>query len=254
MELILLYFYLLIAFVIAPVMTNSFFLNGSKAYSAAHIFSLTFLIAGTSLGFGYTALVWPLFCAYGFTLYLKREYKLTACISFVFSLISAIWLVAAVNDLHLLGYGKEFSFYAAIHGSFIGWILVGCFASLPQKIYQRSCYLAFVFFLLVAFGINGIPYIKPIGAIGFSLMLPLLIGKFRLQTKNQPRLLATMSLCAIVLSMGLALLNEFWSDFPRIILDLPVMVLIHGFLNAVIAIPCLFIAVSRYMRVPSQVN
>ncbi len=44
--------------------------------------------------------------------------------------------------------------------------------------------------------------------------------------------------------MTLAMLNEFWTEFPRIIFDIPIMVITHGLINAAIAVPCFFYAVS----------
>lgn len=250
-EIIILKCYLLIAFVIAPLMTNSFFLNNSRAYSRAHISALIILVAGTLLNFSYATLIWPLFCAYGFISYLRKNPKQTVCISFIFSLISSVWLVSGENDWHLLGYNKEWSFYAAIHGSYIGWLLVGGLAFLKEKIYQVGCYLTFIFFLLVAFGIDGTPYIKPLGVIGLSLMLPILIGHYAFhiqREKRLPRFLATTSFGAIILSMILAMLYEFWSGFSGTIFNVPVMVLTHGFLNSLIAIPSFLLAINSDRR------
>lgn len=251
-EIIILKFYLLIAFVIAPLMTNSFYLNHSRAYSYAHITALLILVAGTLFGFSYATFIWPLFCAYGFLSYLKKGRKLTECIPFVFSLISSVWLVSGANDWHLLGYNQEWSFYASIHGSFIGWMFVGGLASLREKIYQVGCYLAFAFFLLVAFGIDGTPYIKPVGVVGLSIMLPILIGHFTFHIKKEnklARLLAAVSFGAVILSMTLAMLYEFWDEMPRTIFNMHFMVLTHGLLNALIAIPFFLLAINQQSEV-----
>ncbi len=153
-----------------------------------------------------------------------------------------------MNDLHLLGYNRTWSFYAAIHGSFLGWMFVGCLAFLSKridssKLYLSGCYLTFIFFLFVAFGIDGTPYIKPIGVIGFSFIVPLFIGlyAFSLTKENRiSRYLAALSFCSIVVSMALALLNEFWVGAPRMAFGIPIMVGAHGFLNAIVTIPCFF--------------
>lgn len=257
-EFILFNLFLGIAFVLAPLMTNHFFLNNSKIYSLVHKIALIVLLIGAVLNLNYTSIVWPLFCIYGVILYLKNEYKfvfslqgIPTSIPFIFSLISATWFFAGVNNLHLLGYNQAWSFYAALHGSFLGWIFVGCLAFLSQrsnsnKFYLWGCYLSLVLFLCVAFGIDGIPYIKRVGLIGFTLLVPLMIGLYAVNLKNKnhrSRFLLAVSLISIVLSMTLAVLNEFWATGPRIAFGIPIMVFTHGFLNAVITIPCFFLAI-----------
>lgn len=219
-ELILLKFFLAVAFVLAPLMTRSFFLNNSKIYAEAHKVTLIFLLSGAILSLNYLAIFWPLFCIFGFFLYLKNEYRfvfsskgIATCIPFVFSIISSTWFFAGVNNLQLLGYNQAWSFYAALHGIFLGWIFVGCLALLSRRsstnrLYLWGCYLIFLFFLFVAFGINGIPYLKRIGVGGLSLVVPLLIGlyTFSLIDKNRSSLyLAVLSLLSILISMNLAI-------------------------------------------------
>ncbi len=159
--------------------------------------------------------------------------------------------------MRLLGYDRLWSFYAALHGGFIGWMFVGCLAFLAQKkgsnrIYLIGCYLSFLFFLLVAFGIDGIPFIKRVGVIGFSVMIPVLIGYHALNSNRSDRIslsLSLLSFCAIFLSMSLALLNEFWTGFPRVLSGISTMVLTHGFLNVIVAVPCFFLAILRNIKV-----
>lgn len=43
--------------------------------------------------------------------------------------------------------------------------------------------------------------------------------------------------------MTLAILNEFWLSAPRVVFGIPIMALTHGFLNAVITIPCFYLAI-----------
>lgn len=264
-EILILNSFLFVACVLAPLMTNSFFLKDSRVYADGHKTFLLILLCGTLVDFKYASVVWPLFCAWGFLLYLKREVKfvfsslgVATCIPFVFSLISATWFIAGTYDLHLLGYPKNWSFYAAIHGGFIGWIFVGCLAFLAKrenlsKIYLIGCYLCLFLFLLIAFGIDGIPYIKRIGVIGLSLLIPLLIGHyiFNLRKDNtHSRILSSVSLFSIFLSMTLAILNEFWLEFPKVIGGIPTMVLIHGSLNALLAVPSFFLAIKMEKNEP----
>ena len=153
--------------------------------------------------------------------------------------------------MHLLRYNKTWSFYAALHGSFLGWMFVGCLAFLSKrptssKLFLWGCYLSFIFFLFVALGIDGVPYIKRIGVIGFSLILPFLIGLYAYNLKNEnrrSRYLSLVSLVSIIVSMALAVLNEFWVAAPRVAFGLPVMVFAHGFMNAILTVPCFYLAI-----------
>lgn len=258
-EPILLDFFLGVAFILAPLMTKKFFLKDSKLYSHVHKISLMVLLMGAVLGLDIFAVVWPLFCAFGFLLYLKIEHKtifsiqgIATCIPFLLSLISAVWFFAGVNDLHLLGYDRIWSFYAALHGGFLGWLFIGCLAFLAKKessgrVYLWGCHLCLIFFLCVAFGIDGIPYIKRVGVVGLSLLVPLPIGFYAFSLKNKGKLslfFAVTSLLLIIVSMALAVLNEFASGFfPRFISGLPIMVIAHGFINALLAVPCFYLAI-----------
>jgi len=76
--------------------------------------------------------------------------------------------------------------------------------------------------------------------------MPFLIGHYALHLSienKRSRYFALMSFTAIVLSMTLAVLNEFWPEFPRILFGLPTMVLIHGLLNAFVAMPFFYLAI-----------
>lgn len=249
-ELIILDFFLGVAFVLAPLFTKKFFLNDSKTYSDAHKTALIILLAGAIFHLDQSAWAWPLFCVFGFSLYLKNEFKtifsvkgLASCIPFVFSLISAVWFMSGVLDLHLLGYDRAWSFYAALHGAFLGWMFVGGLVVLSKRsgaanLYLAGCFICLIGFLLVAFGIDGVPVIKRLGVVALSLTVPFLIGLFAFESKNRAaRIFSSLSLGAIAISVGLALLNEFWANFPKVTYGLPTMVLAHGFLNAVFAIP-----------------
>ncbi len=265
-ELIALNFFLCFGFVLAPVMTEKFLLSGSKVYSNVHKISLIVLLVAVVFNFDSLAFTWPLFCAFGSFLYIKSEYKslfsiegLAGGIPFVFSLISSVWYAAGVNDLHLLCYSKTWSFYAALHGMFLGWLFIGCLAFLAKrpkasKVYLWGCYLCFVFFLFVAFGIDGTPYLKRLGVVALSLIAPFLIGHYRFRLKPEhkaSRCFAGLSLFSIMVAMALAILNEFWQIDPQIAFGIPVMVLAHGFLNAMVTLPCFFLAI-RFERLDAR--
>jgi hypothetical protein len=258
-EQLLLLLFLSVAFALAPVATNLFFMGRSRAYSIAHGMALFSLLLGFTLNLTFFAIAWPLFCVFGFLLFLARTRPaplslawIASTIPMVFSLISATWFTAGVFDWHLLGYSRSWSFYAAIHGSFIGWILLGCFASLAQResqrVYSYGCFFIFLCFLSIAFGINGIPYIKSVGVIGVSLAIPCLMAKLTFDLGKENRrsfALAVISLVSVILALGLALLHHFWVDFPRIVAGVPTMVIIHGTLNGLIGVPCFFTAIQR---------
>lgn len=262
-EIALLYLFLCIAFFLAPSMTNRFFLNDSKVYSRAHWAVLITVFAALALEMNMLIVLWPLFCIFGFFLFLKKGDKsllsmrgIATCVPFLFSLISSLWFFAGVNDLRLLGYDKTWSFYAALHGGFLGWLFVGCVAFLSRRsrfetFHLWGCYLCFIFFLFVAFGINGVPHIKQIGVVGFSIIVPVAIGLYFWgvrRTHSISAIFAALSLASIAISMTLALLNEFWNDLPRFALGVPVMVLVHGLLNAVFAVPCFYFAIRHEYR------
>lgn len=257
-EQILLIGLLCVASVFGPLMTNRFFLSNSRVYSLLHKITLVMLAIAAVIDLKFLVIAWPLFCAIGLFLYLKTEFKLVlslkgiaSCIPFIFSLIASLWLTAGILDLRLLGYNQTWSFYAALHGCFLGWILVGCFAFLAKRktgyhAHLIGCYLIFILFLFVAFGIDGTLILKRIGVIGLSLVTPLLIGiyAFNLDKRNTTsRRLSILSLVSILSSMALALLKEFGILNPEFIAGIPVMVLAHGFLNAVIVVPCFYLAI-----------
>lgn len=265
-ELSLLIFCLGVAFVFAPFMTKNFFLRNSQLYSRVHILSLLILLGAGVLGFNWIAVIWPLFCVFGFLLYFNQERQLifsvkgfASCIPFLFSLISSVWFFSGINDLHLLGYNKNWSYYAALHGSILGWLFVGCLAKLSKgpnasNVYLFGCYLCFLLFLTVVFGIDGIPNIKRLGVIGLSVFVPFAIGLFTFNLKKENRLslfFAVISLFSIAASMTIAILNEFWVNFPKVAFGMPIMTLTHGLINALFTVPCFYMAVRLAPEGPS---
>lgn len=256
-ELTLLAILLGVAFVVAPLMTNDFYLAGSQTYRKAHIASVLVVSIGVFvLETKALAAVWPAFCAIGFLLHLRNVSAsvltvrgLAACLPFVFSLISSLWFVAGTNDLGLLGYDPTWSFYAALHGAFLGWIFVGCIAYIAMNpssspLFLWGCFASFFMFLCVAFGIDGVPYIKRIGVVGFSILVPGLIAIFQMNARSaRAKMFASLSLLSIVVTMILALANEFWPESPRMAFGLPIMALVHGVLNAVVTVPFFYLAV-----------
>lgn len=249
---------LLLSFVLAPWMTNALLLDGDRRYAVAHVAALVAVVVTLVTGLGAVAAVWGLFCVAGAGLYLHQTGRrvlslegVAGGVPFAFSVISAVWLVAGTNDLQLLGYNRAWSFYAALHGSVLGWLFVGCVAHLARRpgarhLYLWACFVAFVLFLCVAFGIDGVPVLKRVGVVGFAVLLPVVIARFALDVRGRGGAAlrwALMSFGGVVVSMGLALMNEFWPAFPRVLFGVPTMVLTHGVLNAVVVVPAFFFAV-----------
>lgn len=109
-----------------------------------------------------------------------------------------------------------------------------------------GCYLILVCFLMIASGIDGTPYIKQVGVIGLSVLIPVLLVHylFALEKDNgRSRVLALVSLASVLLTMTLALVNEFSSASPRVAFEIPVMVLVHGLANALLTVPCFYLSI-----------
>jgi predicted DCC family thiol-disulfide oxidoreductase YuxK len=258
---LILKFYIAIAFVLAPFLTWNFFLKASRLYSEVHKISLWMTVFGICLNSKILVAAWPLFCIFGLFELLRTEessvfsvQKIFLVIPFIFSIVSSIWFFSGTFNLGLLSYDPTWSYYTAIHGAYLGWIFVGCLTFLAKRytltrFYKLACYLSFVFFLCVALGIDGIPYVKKIGVIGFALLIPSIILKFtffEVHKNSKTRQFALISFISISLTLGLALINEFWPSAPRLLGDMPLMVITHGLVNALIALPCL--AYSVYLE------
>lgn len=245
-------------FVLAPRMTRRLLLGGSQIYGVTHVFALLVLVISLATDLPWLAVVWPLFCAFGFFLLLKNEgVRLLSSrgavrsLPFAFSLVSATWFVAARSDLHLLGYDRAWSYSASLHGSVLGWLVIGCTAHLAARgsgrLYLAACYVSLPLFLCVAFGIDGVAHVKRIGAVSLSVLVPLVIGRYALDVRGRAKTsfrLALVSFLAVIVSMTLALLNELWTSFPRVLLGMPTMVVVHGCLNAVVVAPGFFGAIA----------
>jgi uncharacterized membrane protein (UPF0136 family) len=172
-------------------------------------------------------------------------------------MISATWLTSGVYDWGLLGYNRNFSLYAALHGMYLGWMLVGSLAFLAQKngkkgqIYLMSCIFCFVAFLLIAFGIDGVPHIKPVGVIILAVVVPLSMGLHigsLSREQKRARWLGILSLIGLTSTMGLAIIHEFWRGAFPPWLGVTPMVSVHGLINALIVIPGFFLSVFYSQR------
>ncbi|MBM9546865.1 YndJ family transporter [Leptospira sp. 201903074] len=165
---------------------------------------------------------------------------------FGFSFLSAIWFYSGQNQYYLLGYNETWSYYAALHGCFIGWLFLSGIIFLSEKNNQSKINpiisLSIVFlFLLIAYGIYGNPILKKIGVIGYSFLMPFslwYLGKFIQNQNFISQLLRRSSIVFLSFTLLLALLNEFYQGFPKFFYGYPFMIILHGCVNAFIVIPC----------------
>jgi hypothetical protein len=242
---------LLFAFVLVPRLTNRWLLDSSRIHAGAHVVAVGVVVVAAIVGSGAGAVVWFAFCCFGAALYLLHHrgrvlnlVGMAAGVPLAFSVVSAVWFVAAKNDLRLLGYNEAFSMYAALHGSVLGWGFVGVVAALARQrgspTMSALCFVAFALFLCVAFGIDGVLVLKRVGVVGLSILVPGVIAQhaWTMRERRGPALWwALASLVAVVVTMGLAMANELWPAFPRGLAGLPTMVVVHGVLNAVVVLP-----------------
>jgi len=207
---------------------------------------------------------WLLTCAATFAIFLRARASslgsppvLAACVPLIFSNIAALWLVGGANDLRLLGYGAHFSYYAALHGNVIGWIVIGALAVLAQRdtpqrgIYLMSVGVCLVSFLLIAFGIDQLRALKPVGVVGLSLALPASQLAFLRSVRRRSRpafVLGSLSFATLVFTMVLAWNNELAIPAFQLVAGIRGMVSVHGALNAVVVAPCFLMAVSLDAR------
>jgi YndJ-like protein len=259
-ELSLLRVLLLLSMAVAPLGTHRFFFSAhSRARGIAHAVSLACAAMGLFSPAPILCVVWLLFCAVSFALFLRdrmaslREGRvLAACVPFLFSNVAAVWLVGGANDLGILGYGAQFSYYAALHGNVLGWMVVGALAVLADRegpargVYLAAVLACFVSFLLIAIGIDQLRAVKPIGVVGLSVALPIAQLVFLRGARRRSRpafALGCVSLGGLVLTMVLAWRNELSLPVLPDVLGVRAMVSVHGVLNALVVAPCFLLAV-----------
>ncbi len=259
-EIIYLNILLFISLIFGSIVTLKYFLKSSKVYKCSVYFGFFLLAIGFLFGFYKLTFAWVLVCILGGILYLKIEFNnlltmdtLAGGIPIAFSVIASVWFFSGTNDLNLLGYGKEWSYYAALHGNYLGWLFVGSLViisrslkGVSKKIYLLSCFLCLFSFLMIALGIDGVPYIKRIGAFIVIILTPSLIGFYFFslrKNRNYSFYLSGMSLIGITFTMLLALSNELGLLNPKTFLNAPSMVSLHGMVNGLIVIPSLYLAI-----------
>lgn len=258
-ELTLLRALLLLSLAIAPLGTHRHFLREpSRARLGAHAAGLACAAIALFTPFALASIGWLLLTALGFAMFLRSRVSslrtpqtIAACVPFLFSNVAAVWLVAGTNDLHLLGYGVHFSFYAALHGNVLGWILVGALAILAdregpeRRVYVAAIAVCFVSFLLIALGIDQLHALKIFGVIGLSLAIPIAQLAFLRGAWLRNRAafaLGCVSLVGLAFTMLLAWRNELHLPVLVELFGVRAMVSIHGVLNALIVAPSFLLA------------
>lgn len=259
---------LIVALISAPFVTSRFFLERTQRHDVAHVVAGVVTVAALLFGLPVLTLAWLLFCAFGFGLFLHQRfahlrswhdrtwYELAKCVPFVFSIVGATWLVSGANGFRLLGYERAFSYYAALHGHVLGWMVVGGIAVLANhaarfnRFYLVAVFASLVSFLLIAFGIDGVPYIKPIGVFGITALVGTSMVLFVVSVRRTaPRAFALglVSLLGFVFTMTLAWQNEVGLDLAPS-LGARAMVSLHGVVNGVVVAPCFLLALYVHRR------
>jgi len=264
-ELSLLRGLLLSSMAVASIGTNLlFFEEPSRLRMAALVAALCCAAVGLLLPVPLLCLVWLVFCSANFADFLRRRLStlrsalgLATCIPFLFSIIASVWLVGGANDLRILGYGPAFSYYAAMHGTVLGWTLIGALAALAnQALPQRRIHLAAVFicfasFLLIALGIDQLRWLKPIGVVGLTVAVPTSQLVFLRHARARSRgafTLGCVSLAALAFTMLLAWRNEVSMAAWPPVFGVRSMVSVHGVLNALVVGPSFLLAVALDAR------
>ena len=259
-------FLLAVAFIIGPAMTYRYFLNSSRAYFYGYVLAVIGLVVGYVSSHFELYIAWNLLCAFSLALYFKQRMSklvelptLAQAVPVLFSNVAAVWLFAGSNDLYLLGYNTEWSYYAALHGNFLGWQLVGvvvlmarAFSDKIAMIYYLSAFVFLICFLLIAFGIDGVPYIKRVGVIGISTISPLLMGYYvfsHWQNRGLSFYLSSLGLLVLLVTLYLAGIHQLGLLTTLRLAGVPTMVLLHGLLNGLLVLPCLYMAIRFDQRV-----
>lgn len=260
-ELDLLRVLLLLSLAIAPFGTHRVFLRASRVRTVAGVLAWGCAAAALFSSATFLAAGWLLFTAGTFAEFLVprrrrlREFarapELAATVPFLFSNIAAVWLVGGTNDLHILGYGPHFSFYAALHGNVLGWTSVGALAILAsragphRRLYAATVLVALVSFLVIAIGIDQLRAIKATGVVGLSLAIPLAELALIKEAWSRHKVAAALglvSLATLLFTMVLAWRSEVGAlAFPAVA-GVRGMVAVHGVLNTLVVGPSLLAA------------
>ncbi len=252
---------LLLSLGVAPLGTHRFFFpRPSRIRAGAHAVALLCVSAGLLVPAPLLCVGWLLFTSLTFVSFLLYRGRtvwsadgLAACVPFLFSNVAAIWLVGGSNDLRILGYGPAFSYYAALHGTVLGWTLLGALAMLAsqpgesRRIHLAAVFVGFVSFLLIALGIDQLRALKPVGVLGITVAIPMsqLFFLRHVWPRNKPAFtFGCLSLVGLAFTMALAWRNELGIEAFAPMLGVRGMVSVHGVVNAVVVGPAFLLAVA----------
>ncbi|MCC6876446.1 MAG: YndJ family transporter [Sandaracinaceae bacterium] len=268
-ELDLLRALLCLSLLAAPLGTHRFSIAGASPHRrTAHAGALACAVAGVWTSAPALCVAWLVFCAASLALFLRASgaalrspHILVGAVPLLFSNIAAVWLVGGANDLRILGYGAAFSYYAALHGNVLGWMLMGALATLAERdgraghIYVAAVLVCLVSFLLIAFGIDQLRALKPIGVAGLSIAIPAAQLAFlrSVRARNRPAfVLGSVSLVGLAVTMALAWANELSVPPPIDVAGVRGMVSVHGTLNLLVVAPSFALAVALDAPTPRR--
>ena len=281
--------FLLVAFILGPAMTQVFIFKGKgpKTYALAHKIVIAILILGELTHLKFLALAWPAFCIYGLIILLRlnkisitthpltlisntivlflNPRALLELIALGFSIGGSFWFLGGVFNFDLLGYDAFWCYLTALHFNFLGWLLIGSLSHLSHyydgihsKIFLLGGFLVTGFFMLVAMGFHGVPYVKLLAVPGLSLGVPFLLLWHFIKTFKQPNtyvtLFAGISVLVNLTSMVLAVAYEFSVTLFGNSYNIHNMVSTHGLLNAFVVIPALLISLFLMKKYPHQIH
>lgn len=106
-------------------------------------------------------------------------------------------------------------------------------------------------FLAIAFGIDQLRALKPIGAVGLSIAIPIsqLVFLRSVWSCNRPAfVLGCISVATLAFTMLLAWRNERWMPDLLAVAGIRGMVSVHGVLNTLLVALCFLLAVSLEAR------
>ena len=278
--------FLLVAFILGPIMTQVFIFKGKspKSYAFTHKIVIAILILGELSHLRFLSLVWPIFCVYGLILLLRlnglsicshpltlisntfdlllNPHALLELIALGFSIGGSLWFLGGVFNFDLLDYDSFWCYLTALHFNFLGWLLIGCLSYLSRtyngmhsKVFLAGGFLITGFFMLVAMGFHGVPYVKLLAVPGLSLVVPSLLLWHFINTFKQSSIYVSIfvgiSVLANLLSMILAFAYEFSIPILGNSYNIHNMVPTHGLLNAIVVIPALLISLFLMKKTPT---
>lgn len=255
---------LIAAFAIAPRVSIRFLLGEVKLLNVLHGIAFALVVVSIVFDVPYLSVAWLLFCLLGLGFFVRQNLRrpsllqVVQAVPFIFSIAGAVWLVAGANDLGLLGYDPSFSFYAALHGTVLGWLMVGCMAALAthasrfNRVYSIAVLGCLVSFFLIAFGIDGAPIIKPIGVVGTTLMVGLSLSLLLWECRSSKAAasFALVSLLGFLFTIFLAWRNELGlTTIGFAPFGVRPMVSLHGAANGLVVAPSMWLAL--HFRFPA---